>query len=62
MPNDKALLYARGLCRYELGDTEGARRDWNRIVALGGIDFSEFAYDSGEMNGYDEMIKILAKK
>ena len=62
LPNDKALLYARGLCRYELGDEEGARRDWDRIVSLGGSDFSEFAYDSGEMKGYDEMIRIFADK
>ncbi len=62
LPNDKALLYIRGLCRYELGDEEGARRDWDRIVSLGGMDIGMIAYDSGEMKGYDEMIKIFAQK
>ncbi len=62
LPNDKALLFTRGLCRYELGDEDGARRDWNRIVSLGGIDIGMIAHDSGEMKGYDEMTKILAKK
>ncbi len=62
LPNDKALLYSRGMCRYELGDEEGALRDWNRIVDLGGVDFGVFAYDTVDMKGYDEMIKILAKK
>ncbi len=61
LPNDKALLYMRGLCRYECGDEDGARRDWNRIVSLGGVDVGVFAYDAGEMKGYDEMTKILAK-
>ena len=62
LPNDKSLLYFRGLCRYELGNEEGARRDWNRIVSLGGIDIGMIAYDHSEMKGYDEMTKILAGK
>ena len=31
LPNEESLLATRGLCKYELGDEEGARRDWNRI-------------------------------
>ncbi|MEN8118316.1 MAG: hypothetical protein ABFS16_15120, partial [Bacteroidota bacterium] len=58
-PNDKALLYIRGLCRYELGDENGARKDWNRIVDLGGIDFRKTASVLKEMKGYAEMAEIL---
>ena len=62
LPNDKAMLFNRGLCRYELGDEDGARRDWNRIVSLGGIDVGMIAYNPGKMKGYSEMTKIFAKK
>ena len=62
LPNDKALLYVRGLCRYELGDEEGARKDWNRIISLGGVDYGEFAYEPSGMKGYAEMVKMFANK
>jgi len=62
MPNDKAMLALRGLCQYELGETASAERDWNRIVALGGVahgvDFDELA----EMKGHKEMTRMLAPK
>ena len=61
LPYDKSLLYVRGICKYELGDKEGARKDWNRIVELGGMDFSDMAYDSSKMKGFDEMAEILKK-
>ncbi len=64
LPYDKGLLYVRGICKYELGDKEGARKDWERIVTLGGIDgidFDNFAYDSSKMKGYEEMAQILKK-
>ena len=61
-PNDKAALLFRGICYYELGKTEDAKRDWNRIVTLGGIDHS-INYDVlAEMKGYSEMTRVLAKK
>lgn len=41
MPNDKCLLISRGMCRYELGDTEGACTDFNRIKTLGGTETAE---------------------
>jgi len=34
LPNDKAILYVRGLAKYESGDKEGARQDWERIKKL----------------------------
>ena len=64
LPYDKGLLYVRGMCLYELGDKEGARNDWNRIVTLGGIDFGDtidFVFDSDKMKGYEEMAEILKK-
>lgn len=61
-PNDKAALMLRGICYYELGKTEDAIRDWKRIVALGGIDYSLDYHELAEMKGYSEMTKILAGK
>jgi len=62
LPNDKGLLLLRGMCNYELGKIENAKRDWNRIVSLGGIvnstDFKELA----DMKGYSEMTTILVRK
>lgn len=42
LPNDKSLLALRGLARFELGDKQGAIRDWTRIKILGGMDDSKF--------------------
>lgn len=47
MPNDRGLLYMRGLCRYNLGDMDGAREDWRRLRALGGSDL-ESVYFTGK--------------
>jgi hypothetical protein len=47
MPNDRGLLYMRGLCRYNLGDMDGARDDWRRLKALGGSDL-ESVYFTGK--------------
>ena len=61
MPNDKSLLLLRGFCNYEIGKTEKAKRDWERIQTLGGTNgvyFDELV----EMKGYEEMKKILAKQ
>ena len=52
----------RGLCNYELGDTESASRDWNRIVILGGIDPWKFNDDLVDMKGYSKMTNILTEK
>jgi tetratricopeptide (TPR) repeat protein len=60
-PNDKGLLLLRGMCNYELGNNERARRDWNRIANLGGIDPGKFDNDLVGMKGYSKMTNILAK-
>jgi len=61
LPNEKGLLLLRGICCYELGDTESARRDWDRIVTLGGIDPGKLDDELAGMKGYSEMTNILAK-
>lgn len=48
-PLDHALLLNRSYCKYALGDIEGARKDWNRIIELGGTDASVAALS--EKNG-----------
>jgi TonB family protein len=60
-PNDKALLYMRGLCRYQAGNEEGARTDWHRLRDLGGADYESFylAEAARELKGYEEMVQIL---
>ncbi len=62
LPNDKGLLLIRGICNYELGNEENARKDWNRIVSLGGVGYSMDNSILSEMKGYKEMTRILAQK
>ena len=61
LPNDTGLLMLRGICNYELGDTESAKRDWDRIVILGGIDTRKFNDDLVGMIGYSKMTNILTE-
>lgn len=61
-PNDKSALLARGMCRYELGDNNGAYQDWNRIRTLGGIESDEYLKSFFSFKGYNDMIKLLARK
>lgn len=67
LPNDIALLQLRGLCYYELGDSENAKKDWNRIETLDRINPGEtlsllnIDYDLAEMKGYSEMTNTLNK-
>lgn len=51
----------RGICRYELGDKEGAFDDWNRVAGSGGIDMGEYAGQIAGIKGYDELMAILKK-
>lgn len=62
MPYDKSCLLMRGLCRYERGDKEGAKQDWNRMASLGeSIDMSEYTAQIEGMKGFDEMIATIGK-
>jgi hypothetical protein len=54
------------LCKYDLGDEEGARRDWNRIKTLndnGNVQFEPnyLVDDFRELKGFAELIQILKK-
>jgi tetratricopeptide (TPR) repeat protein len=65
-PNEESLLATRGLCKYELGDEEGARRDWNRIPTLKdnrNIHFEPnlLTNDFRELSGFAELKQILEK-
>ena len=59
LPNDKALLVTRGMCRYELGDKNGACQDWNKIKTLGGFEGDAYLNNFCEMKGYSEMISTI---
>lgn len=59
-PENKELLMLRGICNYELGDAESAKRDWYRIALLGGCDPGTFKDDLAGMKGYSEMTGLLA--
>jgi len=60
LPNDLSMLLLRGICYFELGNTEKAKKDWNRIIELGGID--PYPFELSEMEGYNLMQEIFAKK
>lgn len=59
IPNDKSLLVTRGMCRYVLGDNEGAFQDWKRVKSLGGFESEEYLKRFADLNGYAQMIDIL---
>lgn len=59
VPYDTASLIARGLCKYELGDKEGAFSDWKRINVIGRYDVSEYLNEFNGVPGFAEMINIL---
>ena len=61
LPKEKSLLALRGLTRFELGDKDGALRDWTRIKTLGGFEGSEYIESYSGMKGYAEMTRVLEK-
>ncbi len=62
LPYDKSLLLMRGICRYEIGDREGAMEDWNRMSNLGcDIDMSKYAELLQGMKGYNELMAVINK-
>lgn len=62
LPNDKALLVTRGMCRYELGDNTGACQDWNRIKTLGGFEGDAYLKNFCDYKGYADMISTIQEK
>jgi TonB family protein len=60
-PNDKCLLLTRGLARYEVGDKEGAIRDWTRLKELGN-DLGDYYVKNFEgLKGYAELNRVLGE-
>lgn len=62
MPNEDCLLLSRGICRFELGDTDGARRDWQNM-SIAGIDIeaANMAEDFSTLKGYTDLMAMLKK-
>ncbi|HET6560169.1 MAG TPA: TonB family protein [Prolixibacteraceae bacterium] len=65
-PNEESLLVARAICKYELGDVDGAVRDWNRMMTLdntGNNDFktTPLPHDLSNFKGYVELIQLTKK-
>lgn len=62
LPNDESLLLMRGICYYELGETEKAKKDWNRLASLGGVELNEIVYDISAMKGFPELTQMIKNK
>jgi len=61
LPYDGAALLARGLCKYEMGDIEGARSDWERANRTGSYEASLYIEKLAYLKGYNEMIATIEK-
>jgi len=66
LPYEQSFFAARGLCKYETGDIEGARADWERINYLNKYDSSVFNYKPAHIDpnfkslkGYDQLCQSL---
>ena len=62
LPNEPNLLLMRGMCYYEIGETEKAKEDWNKVASHEDFDIKGINNDLTGMNGYIEMTNIIAKK
>lgn len=62
MPYDASALLLRGLCKYELGDREGARNDWERINEIGNYDADPWIENVAYLPGFEEMMAIVEKE
>jgi len=62
MPYDKCSLLSRGICKFDLGDKEGACQDWNRVKSLGGFESNSYLNNFCEFKGYSEMMSMLQDK
>lgn len=62
-PYDESLYLMRGICKYELGDIEGARMDWERLLSLGGIEMeSKYIVEQvKDKKGFGELSNLVQK-
>ncbi len=61
LPYDQSLLLARGICRFETGDKDGARQDWERLKTLSGIEIEDWdlTENAKGLKSYDELTSIF---
>lgn len=59
LPYDKGLLFMRGVTNFELGNEEAARKDWEKIASLGGIDYHGF--DLTGTKSYNVIKEVFAE-
>lgn len=66
-PYNKDLLSLRSLCRFELGNKQGAREDWERIVDMeiigdaAQLETGHLIVKMRELEGYEELTEALEK-
>ena len=60
-PFEEALLYARGMVKYELNDITGAKNDWNRMKSLveRGVNETNLPLVSENFNDFSGYIEFL---
>lgn len=66
LPYEESLLAARGLCKYQIGDEEGAINDWNRLIVLAernelDSNLEKLPENYFEMDGNASMMQIIKK-
>jgi len=65
LPNEETLLAVRGLCKYEMGDFEGAKNDWNRLKIHEEKNDAELLIETSvnysQLSGYSEMMTFVNK-
>lgn len=59
LPYDKGLLFMRGVSNYELGNEEAARKDWEKVASLGGIEYNDF--DLTGTKSYNVIKEVFAE-
>lgn len=66
LPNDETLLAVRGLCKYNLGDENGAKHDWDRLKVLAerngtSTEIENLAIIPQNTREYEELLRALKK-
>jgi len=62
LPNEPNLLLMRGMCYYEMGETDKAKEDWNKVANHEGFDLTSVNNDLTGLSGYAEMTNFITKK
>jgi len=62
-PGEDCLLVSRGICKYQMGDKEGAETDWSRMAHSGvTTDAKELASKFSDMKGYSVLATYLKEE